>query len=239
MASSQFGRLTGVFLKLLGAVIYPMPELFSRVMTMLLTLENETSSVNPTPNVLLTTLTDQPLSETDLSPTLFFLAATITLLSGVMVIDGAIETEELEHLHMLVDACVSPEDPMHSLVRQLVEGVQTHQVYLDPQQFLSFTTQLDDSARLLLLALGYSMAVVDGHFDLREQMYLQAVAHRLHIPRSYQITFEAIATRQPVQDLEALLDLFRLLHPDRFQKTPVLRVIARTVHSNLPEPNLS
>ena len=192
-----------------------------------------------TPQILLGHLTQQSLTEADLTADFLFLAATITLLSGVMEIDGSIEPEETDHLHTVINACVDPKSPLYALVQDLVSGVCTHQVYLNPQQFLSLADTLDDSARLLLLGLGYNMAMVDGHFNLREQLYLRGIAHRLQILPRHQYVLEAIATQQPIHDTETLLDLFLLLHPDRFQGKAILRTIARTIHSNLPEPALT
>lgn len=190
---------------------------------------------NLTPQTLLSYLVEQPLSEEELTPNLIFVAASITLLSGVMMMDGVIDPEEMTHLHQLMGLCADTDLACHRLLPRLVLGIKRHQVYLNPRLFLVLAEALDLPQRLLLLGLGYGMATADGHLSERENLYLRAIAQRLCIAPEHLAILEASSTKLASVRAEALREVNQYLNPTSFQlHEPLLRLIARTIHSNLP-----
>jgi len=188
-----------------------------------------------TPHTLLLSLTEQDLSEEDLTPGLLFLAAGVTLLSGVMMMDGCVEPSEIAYLEKLLGLCADTDIACHRLMTRLTSSIQQQQVYLDPRRFLVLCETLNMSQRLLLLGLGYEMAATDGHLNDREMMYLRSIAHRLQIDPKHMAVLEATFTHHPYLEIDALEEVFQYLEPSTFAADePLFRWIAQAIHSNLP-----
>ncbi|MBD1910506.1 MULTISPECIES: TerB family tellurite resistance protein [unclassified Leptolyngbya] len=191
--------------------------------------------LNVTPQILLSHLTEQPLSEEDSTLNLIFVAASVTLMSGVMMMDGVIDPEEMVHLHQLMGVCADTDTACHRLLPRLILGIKRHQIYLNPRLFLVLAEALDLPQRLLLLGLGYRMAAADGHLNERENLYLRAIAQRLCIDPQHVAILEANSLKFTLLETEALWEVNHYLDPSNFQlHESLLRLIARTIHSNLP-----
>lgn len=184
---------------------------------------------------LLSDLSDRPLTETDMTPTTVFLSALVAVLSGVIMIDGVVAVEEEERLQALINSFVPPEEGMNPLVLSILKGVEHQQVYLDPSRLLQLLHPLSNAQRLMVMGLGYEMAAADGAVDLREKMYLQAIANRLNIPMPYIRTLEVGFTRQGQHDPDVLVEIAQALSPMGFADLdPVFEDIARSILVALP-----
>jgi len=151
-----------------------------------------------------------------------------------MAIDGKIEPQEQSYLQSILDASLqSGKTPPH-LVEALVDGIEQHQLYLNPRLFLLLASPLNASERLLLLGLGYDMAAKSEHFGAQERMYLRAIAQRLRIPQSYQACLEASFTEQAMPHPEALPEMAQMTHPTHFESTSALtQLLAQRIHPNM------
>lgn len=197
-------------------------------------IEASSTAQFKTPESLLCYLCGQPMDETAISHGLIFLAVSITLLSGVMAIDGQIDPQEKSYLQSIIDASVQSGNTSPQLVQALVDGIEQHQVYLNPPLFVLLASGLSESERILLLGLGYDMATTSEHFGPQERMYLRAIAQRLRIPHDYQACLEASFTDQAMPNPEALPDIAHLTHPTHFQpKSTLLELFAYRIHPTM------
>lgn len=171
---------------------------------------------------LITRITGQDLDDQTPGSTVLFLAALITVLSGVVAIDRTVTDEEEHHLKTLLNAFIPPGSCIHPLMQKLIEGIEAHQVYLNPQHLSALTASLSLSERLLMLGLCYETAAADGEVDVREQLYLQAIAHRLEIPTSYLKVLEAGFIHHTTTHSDALEEVKTLLNPAGFEALDIV-----------------
>jgi uncharacterized tellurite resistance protein B-like protein len=176
-----------------------------------------------TPKALLAALLAANIDQTHVDAGIVFLATSITLLSGVMVIDGQVDPQEQSYLWSILAASAQTSDALSQLAQALVDSIEQHRLYLNPSAFLVLASDLNASERLLLLGLGYDMANVGAHFGAQERMYLRAIAQRLRIPQPYQACLEASVIGQPSPQPNSLLEIVRLIHPTAFQPSPPLQ----------------
>jgi uncharacterized tellurite resistance protein B-like protein len=135
---------------------------------------------------LLSRISRQKLREQDITPLVVFVTALIAILRGVMIIDRTIAVEEEERLQKTLKAFAAGDPHRIELIQRLVKGVSKQQVYFNPTELLTLTAFFSESEKLLLIGSGYEMSAVDGHIDLREQMYLQSIANRLALDPRHQ-----------------------------------------------------
>ena len=186
------------------------------------------------PEALLAEISGQAIDETELDSGLIFLAASLTLLLGVMAINRSPDPHNQSYLQSVLDAALQNGKLSPHLVQALAEGIECHQLYLNPRLFLLMTSTLSESERLLLLGLGYDMAAAGMHFGLQTQMYLQAIAQRLRIPSAYQACLESSFTQQDMTHFDALPDIADLTHPASFQpESNLLQLLAHRIHPSM------
>lgn len=183
---------------------------------------------------LLSRISGQRLRQEDVTPLVVFLAALISILRGVIIIDRNIAVEEEQRLQKTLKAFVTGERDRLELIQRLVKGVARQQVYFNPTELQTLTTLFSESERLLLIGFGYEMSAADGHFDLREQMYLQSIGHRLGVDPRYISVFDTVFTQTGTPDAEALTDVQVLLDPSKFDDlNPVFAKAAKHLLSLL------
>jgi uncharacterized tellurite resistance protein B-like protein len=183
---------------------------------------------------LVSKMTGQDVNPKTLKPLMIFLAALVTILVGVIAIDGVIAEEEEQHLQTLLNALIPPGNPVYPQVQQMIQRVETQQIYLDPHHLQTLIVPLSESERLLLLGLGYEIAAADGEVDVREKLYLQAIAQRLTLAPQYQNVLEAAFVGDRAADAIALNQVKLLLNPDLFSSLDIVCVnLAQNVLSML------
>lgn len=168
---------------------------------------------------LLSRISRQKLREQDVTPLVVFLTALISILRGVIIIDRTVAVEEEERLQKTLKAFASGDRDRIQLIQRLVKGVAKQQVYFNPTELLILTASFSDSEKLLAIGFGYEMSAVDGHIDLREQMYLQSIGQRLGLDSRYIAVLDAVFTKEGSIDPEDLTEVQALLAPSAFESS--------------------
>ncbi len=189
---------------------------------------------------LLSRITGQKLSQRHLTPPVIFLVALVTVLLGVIYIDGVATDEEKQRLQRTLSGLIPAGGNMHPLAQFMVKGVGQQQVYRKTSELMVLMAPLSRSQRLLVLGFGYQMSAADGDMDAREKKYLQVIAHRLGIDPRYLAVLEASFSRQESIDSTALNEVQSLLDPARFYELDTIFVKAASdmvaILPTKPEP---
>jgi uncharacterized tellurite resistance protein B-like protein/GTPase Era involved in 16S rRNA processing len=175
---------------------------------------------------LLSRITGQKLNQRDLTPPVIFFAALVTVLLGVMFVDGTVTGEEKQRLQKTINRFIPPKGNVRQLTQVLGKGIQQNQVYKKLNELLTLTAPFSESERLLLIGFGYEMSAADGDMDAREKKYLEVIANRLEINPPYLAVLEAGFTHQKSVEPAALDDVQSLLAPARFHQLDTIFVKA-------------
>jgi uncharacterized tellurite resistance protein B-like protein/GTPase SAR1 family protein len=175
---------------------------------------------------LLSRITGQKLSQRYLTPPVIFLAALVTVLLGVIYIDGMVTDEEKQRLQATLNRFLPTEGNVRQLVQLMVKGVGQQQVYRKISELMTLMAPFTPSQRLLVLGFGYQMSAADGDMDAREKKYLQVIANRLGIDPRYLAVLEASFSHQGSVDPTALNEVQSLLDPARFHELDTIFVKA-------------
>ncbi|MBD1944459.1 dynamin family protein [Coleofasciculus sp. FACHB-712] len=164
---------------------------------------------------LLSRITGQKLRKQDLTPPVIFLAALITVLLGVMLLDGTVTDEEKRRWQQTINRFI-PSEYARQLSQLMSKGVRQNQVYKKLNELLMLTAPFSESERLLLIGFGYEMSAADGDMDAREKKYLEVIANRLEINPQHLAVLEAGFSHQGTVEPAALEEVQSLLDPARF-----------------------
>ncbi|MEW6499177.1 MAG: TerB family tellurite resistance protein, partial [Cyanobacteriota bacterium] len=175
----------------------------------------DTSLVSSEAVDLLSRITGQKLRKQDLTPPVIFLAALITVLLGVMLLDGAVTDEEKRRWQQTINRFIPSEDA-RQLSQLMSKGVRQNQVYKKLNELLMLTAPFSESERLLLIGFGYEMSAADGDMDAREKKYLEVIANRLEINPQHLAVLETGFSHQGTVEPAALEEVQSLLDPARF-----------------------
>lgn len=175
-----------------------------------------TSLISSESTELLSRITGQKLHKQDLTPSLIFLAALITVLLGTILTDGVVTDEEKQRWQTTINQFVTTKD-LRELSQLISKGVRQNYVYTKIDQLLLLTAPLSESEKLLLISFGYQMSAADGEMERREQRYLETVANKLNIQLSHQSVLASGFTHQEITDQAALQEVHFLLDSARFQ----------------------
>lgn len=165
---------------------------------------------------LLSRITGQKLSQRDITPPIVFLATLVTVLSGVIYVDGVVTNEEKQRLHNTLNKFSLVNSSLGQLTQLMLKGVAKEQFYKKLGELTPLIALLSPSQRLLLVGFGYEMSAADGDIDTREQKYLQIVANRLEIASKHLAVIEASFSHQGDFEQEALVEVHSLLDSARF-----------------------
>ncbi len=184
---------------------------------------------------LISRITQKNLSERDVTPPVIFLASLVTVLLGVIFIDGKVAEEEKKTLLTTLYRFSTPDSDVRKLTHLMIKGVKENQLYRKSDDLLTLTASLTESQRLLLIGFGYEMSAADGEMDSREKNYLEMLSKRLNINSQHLTVFEAAFTHQENLDLAVLEEVIFLLEPVRFQELDTVFVkAARDMLDMLP-----
>jgi uncharacterized tellurite resistance protein B-like protein/GTPase Era involved in 16S rRNA processing len=186
----------------------------------------DTSRVTSETVDLLSRITGQKLSQRDITPQVLFLASLVTVLMGVIFVDGTVEEEEKQSLLKILYRFSMPETGMRQLTNLIIKRVKNNQTYKKIHDLLTLTATLSESERLLLIGFGYQISIADGEIDVREKQYLEIVAKNLGVKSEYLEVFEIAFTHQENFDTNALNEVHFLLDPSRFQELDIVFVKA-------------
>lgn len=168
---------------------------------------------------LLSRLTGQKLSQRDITPQLVFLATLVTILSGVIYVDGKVTEEEKQRLQKTLNQFVPVSNDLHQLTQLIMTGVGQQEIYTNPEEIIPLMASLSKAQRLLIIGFGYEMSAADGDMDIAERKYLQVAANRLGINPKHLAVLEASFSNQEhikpdLAEVQSLLDTARFHHLD-------------------------
>ncbi len=163
---------------------------------------------------LLSRLTGQKLSQRDITPQLVFLATLVTILSGVIYVDGQVTESEKQRLQKTLNQFVPVSNDLHQLTRLIMTGVGQQEIYTKPEEIIPMMALLSKAQRLLIIGFGYEMSAADGDLDIAERKYLQVAANRLGINPKHLAVLEASFSNQEhikpdLAEVQSLLDTAR------------------------------
>ncbi|MBD2043122.1 dynamin family protein [Microcoleus sp. FACHB-672] len=185
-----------------------------------------TSLISPQTIELVSLLTGQKLRKEDITPPVLFLGGLVTVLLGVIYVDGTVGAEEMQRLRATLTELIPANNSLRQLVMPMVKGVQAQQLYKKLTEFLALTSCFSEEEKLLLISFGYQMSTADGAIDKREKEYLKIIANRLGIDARFLTVLEASFSNQAISDTAALAEVHSLLDPAQFQTLDSLFVRA-------------
>ncbi len=184
---------------------------------------------------LLSRITGQKLNHRDVTPPVIFLANLVTILLGVIFVDGKVAQEEKQRLLETLYKFSTPESDVRRLTHLMIKSIKENQLYRKSNAWLKLIAPLTESQKLLLISFGYEIAAADEEMDPREKKYLQILGKRLSLNPHHLEVLEAVFTHQENQDSAALEKIHFLLDPVRFQELDAVFVkAARDMLAILP-----
>ncbi|MDZ8095354.1 MAG: dynamin family protein [Nostoc sp. DedQUE05] len=186
----------------------------------------DTSLVSSQTVELLSQITGQKLTQKNLTPPVIFLANLVTVLLGVIFVDGIVAESEKQRLLTTLYRFSNPESDVRKLTHLMIKGVKENQVYKQINNLLSLAAPLSESEKLLLISFGYEMSAADGEIDPHEKKYLEILAKHLGIKSQHLAILEAGFTHQENLEPIALDEVHFLLNPARFQELDTIFVKA-------------
>jgi uncharacterized tellurite resistance protein B-like protein len=166
------------------------------------------------------------LSQRDITPQVLFLASLVTLLLGVMLVDGTVSEEEKQRLQKILSRFSQSNSDIQKLTNLMIKGVKENQTYKKIQDLLKLTSPLSESEKILLIGFGYEMSAADGEIDLREKQYLEIVAKNLGVKSQHLPIFEIAFTQEGNIEANALNEVHFLLDSSRFKELDTVFVKA-------------
>ncbi|WP_414571804.1 dynamin family protein [Nostoc sp. CCY 9925] len=195
----------------------------------------DTSLVSSQTVELLSQITGQKLTQKDLTPPVIFLANLVTVLLGVIFVDGIVAESEKQRLLTTLYRFSIPESDVRRLTHLMIKGVKENQVYKQVNNLLALAAPLSESEKLLLISFGYEMSTADGEIDSGEKKYLEIIAKHLDIKPQYLAVLEAGFNHQLNVDTAALDEVHFLLNSARFQELDTIFVKAASdILASLP-----
>lgn len=186
----------------------------------------DTSLVNSQTVELLSQITGQKLTPKNLTPPVIFLANLVTVLLGVIFVDGTVAESEKQRLLTTLYRFSIPESDVRKLTHLMIKGVKENQVYKQINSLLALAAPLSESEKLLLIGFGYEMSAADGEIDPHEKKYLESLAKHLGIKPQHLVVLEAGFTHQQNAEAIPLNEVHFLLDPARFQELDTIFVKA-------------
>ncbi|WP_066376059.1 dynamin family protein [Anabaena sp. CA = ATCC 33047] len=188
----------------------------------------DTSLVNPQLIDLLSKISGQKLTERELTAPVIFLANLVTILLGVIFVDGTVTESEKQRLLKTLYLFSTPDSDVRRLTHLMIKEIKDNQLYKKMNYILALASPLSESERLLLIAFGYEMSAIDDDIDAREKRYLEIISNHLGISQKHLAVLEAGFTHQGVTDSTALDEVKFLLAPARFHQLDSMFVKATT-----------
>lgn len=184
---------------------------------------------------LLSEVTGKKLSNRDTTPLVLFLASLVTVLLGVLLVDGVVEEEEKQRLLKILYRFSLPESDARRLTHLMIRGVKENQTYTRIQDLLKITAPLSESEKLLLIGFGYQISVINGNIGSCEQKYLEIVGKKLGIKSPYLAVLEFAMTHKGSVEPSTLDEIYFLLDSSQFQELDtVFLEAAGDILTNLP-----
>ncbi|MBD2329533.1 dynamin family protein [Alkalinema sp. FACHB-956] len=166
---------------------------------------------------LLSQLTNQEISPAQVSKLVVFVSALSTLLVGVAFADRQVTEAEKKRLVAILNEFIPKSSSLYNLLQLMLKGVIAHQLHHKLQALRIFTQELSESEILLLLSLGYELAMADGTIDAAEEDYLVQIAQQSEIDLTLTHTIKATLATDMTADPDLVLEVLLQLDPARFR----------------------
>ncbi|BAY69552.1 dynamin family protein [Trichormus variabilis] len=165
----------------------------------------------------LSKITGQNISKSDATPQVIFITNLIVVLLGSMFIDGIGTDKQKQKMLEILYRFIEPESDTYKLAYLIIKGVIKHQIYRKFDELVIISSPLSESERLLLIGLGYEMSTSDNKLGLREQRYLEILAHYLGVKTEYLAVLASAFRPQESLDIAVLNEVEILLDTPRNQ----------------------
>lgn len=183
---------------------------------------------------LLTTLFNQPIPASSIHPVVVYLSALAAVLTGVAHADSQITEAERSRLKHNLAQFIPKGSTFDVALGELMQGVRASKIYAKPADIATLMSLCTESERLLLVGLGYDLAIADQDLNPKEQKYLRLIAQQFGLQTEWLAALEMGLLHQ--QAHAALAEVCALLDPARFQGLdPVFAKAANQILLQLPE----
>jgi uncharacterized tellurite resistance protein B-like protein/GTPase SAR1 family protein len=187
----------------------------------------------------LSDLLDRPIHENEFSDLLVFMTVLSSVLMGVAAADGEVTLQEKQHLDSILRHFIPSGNPLLKLAKEIFTSLRKHRTYLNPGTFFTLTGVLDESERLLIIALGCEIAIVDGSVDSTEDRYLQNLTQQFCVEPTLLYALQRGLLGESCGNDVAERYLYSLLDPARFRGLdPVFSKAAEAIVAKLPGKQL-
>jgi uncharacterized tellurite resistance protein B-like protein/GTPase SAR1 family protein len=187
----------------------------------------------------LSDLLDRPIHENEFSDLLVFMTVLSSVLMGVAAADGEVTLQEKQRLDSILRHFIPSGNPLLKLAKEIFTSLRKHRTYLNPGTFFTLTGVLDESERLLIIALGCEIAIVDGSIDPTEDRYLQNLAEQFGMEATLLHTLQHGLSGKSCGNVVAEKYLHSLLDPAHFRGLdPVFSKAAEAIVAKLPRKQL-
>ncbi|BCL33577.1 dynamin family protein [Nostoc sp. MS1] len=159
----------------------------------------------------LSKVTGKNLTKDDATPSVIFIANLIIVLVGTMFIDGIVTDKEKQKMLKIMYHFIERKSELHKLAYLMIKGVIKYQSYKNFDELAIISNYLSESERLLLISFGYEMSTVDNKLGLREQRYLEVLAHHLKVKKEYFVVLSSAFRPQQVLDIAVIDEVENLL----------------------------
>ncbi len=183
----------------------------------------------------LSELIDRQVKEEQANDLLIFVAALSAVGMGVIAVDGEVTIQEKHLLGHTLQRFIASGDPLIALAREIFNGIKKYKIYSNTNELSKLTGILDEPEKLLLIALGYEMAIADGLLDPTEEQYLRNLARQCDLEDHLIDSLQNGLLGEPYGDRHVNKQLQFLLDPAQFKDLdPVFSQVAEEILAKLP-----
>jgi hypothetical protein len=120
-------------------------------------------------------------------------------------------------------------------LEKFFNGIKKYKIYSNTSELSKLTGILDEPEKLLLIALGYEMAIADGLLDPTEEQYLRNLARQCDLEDHLIDSLQNGLLGEPYGDRHVNKQLQFLLDPAQFKDLdPVFSQVAEEILAKLP-----
>lgn len=156
---------------------------------------------------VLSIIFNQQITSDQVDADTVFLAATASLLLGVMHADEQVVDAEKTAIQTILKQVIPDHSPLRQTASRLLKGVQAHKIYRSQTNMVALASALEDLPQVVLIGIGYCMTVVDGHLDEKESSYIRAIATQISINRDDLAVLDTIFQQRELPDASTANEL--------------------------------
>lgn len=163
-----------------------------------------------------------------------FISILISVLLGTISIGCNVAKGDKEKLESLLNLMIPPGCANHSWLISILKGVKKQETYQQLETLSKLSDRLSLSEKILIVSIGYKLAIDNQVIDARKNNYLRKIADCFCLDICQIDVLEARLESKINVDRKVLNSLSDLLEPGCFRALdPGLVVIAREIHQSL------